>query len=105
MAKRAARKASSPLAAKPKSGRPRVRRGDDVQVTVEFSSLDYARLCGFVAQGKGAARRACNPVSASSQKHALLGAWRAFWRALPSQQRQAVLHDAAFQAVISRRRR
>jgi hypothetical protein len=35
-----------------------VRFGDDVQVTVEFPTLEYARLCAFVSLGKASAMRA-----------------------------------------------
>lgn len=85
-----------------RGGRPRVRTGDEVQVTVEFPQLEFARLCGYVHRGKETARCDGTPVAVHSQKYALLHAWRTYWQALPAKERQAIVQDEAFQRALRR---
>ena len=48
-------------------GRPRVRTGDEVQVTVEFPLKDYARLAGYVDHRKVEAIRNKESVAEQSK--------------------------------------
>lgn len=65
-------------------GRPRVRSGDEVQVTVEFPLKDYATLAGYVDYRKLIARVERTSVAKESKKELLLGLWREYWDSLPA---------------------
>ena len=55
-------------------GRPRVRSGDEVQVTVEFPLRDYARLAGYVECRKlEAIRRKGSVANQSKRAYCIFG--------------------------------
>lgn len=87
---------------KGKGGRPRVRTGDEAQVTIEFPQLEYARLCAYVEHCKAAARVAKEPVAAHSKKEVLLSLWRAYWDSLPATERATILRERTHQAKAKR---
>lgn len=67
-----------------RGGRPRVRTGDEVQVTVEFPLEDYSTLAGFVDYRKMIARVERTSVAKESKKELLLQLWREHWNSLPA---------------------
>jgi hypothetical protein len=71
-------------------GRPRVRTGDEVQVTVEFPLKDYARLAGYVDHRKIEAIRNRESVAEQSKRKVLLRLWQDFWDNLTAKQRREV---------------
>ncbi|MGE3163518.1 MAG: hypothetical protein AB7O52_01280 [Planctomycetota bacterium] len=83
-------------------GRPRIRQGDEVQVTVEFPLIDYARLSGYVSYRKTQAMRAGKSVWEQSKKHALLGLWQQFWESLDATVRLEIESSPNFRNAMKR---
>jgi hypothetical protein len=77
-------------------GRPRVRSGDEVQVTVEFPLEDYARLAGYVEYRKLEAIRNKESVADQSKRKVLMRLWQEYWKSLPSKLRRAVEAEERF---------
>ena len=70
-------------------GRPRIRTGTEVQITVEFPLQDYATLAGWVEYRKSLARMNRTPVSAESKKAILLKLWRSHWEHLSANEKNS----------------
>ena len=85
-------------------GRPRVRTGDEVQVTVEFPLKDYAQLAGYVDHCKMEAIRNKESVAEQSKRKVLLRLWQDFWMELPPKMRRAVEGGERFDREMQRAR-
>ncbi|MGE3165118.1 MAG: hypothetical protein AB7O52_09450 [Planctomycetota bacterium] len=83
-------------------GRPRVRQGDEVQVTVEFPLIFYARLSAYVSYRKTQAMRAGDSVWEQSKKHALLHLWQDFWETLDPDLKREIEDSENFRGVMKR---
>ena len=66
-----------------RGGRPRVRTGDEVQITVEFPKEDYAKLAGYIDYLKDVADHQGTPISQASKRLTLLELWKKSWNSLP----------------------
>ncbi|MHC4935542.1 MAG: hypothetical protein ACYTGJ_04915 [Planctomycetota bacterium] len=95
--------AEAPRRAKNLGGRPRVRSGDEVQVTVEFPLKDYAKLAGLVDFKKAEAARNKESVADQSKRKILLELWREFYAAQPEEVRREVESGDRFQRELGRR--
>ena len=84
-------------------GRPRVRTGDEVQVTVEFPLKDYARLAGYVDFRKMEAIRNKESVAEQSKRKVLLRLWQEYWSSLPLKLRRAVESSERFGREMDRK--
>lgn len=71
-------------------GRPRVRSGDEVQVTVEFPLEDYAKLAGYVDYMKMEAIRNKESVADQSKRKVLLHLWQEFYKSQSAKVRKEV---------------
>ena len=71
-------------------GRPRVRTGDEVQVTVEFPLEEYCQLAGYVDFRKMEAIRNKESVADQSKRKVLLRLWQEYWNELPAKVRREV---------------
>ncbi len=83
-------------------GRPRVRTGDEVQVTVEFPLKDYARLAGYIDHRKIDAIRSNESVAEQSKRKVLLRLWQEYWNSLPLRLRRAVESGERFDREMKR---
>lgn len=83
-------------------GRPRIRSGDEVQVTVEFPLVDYARLSAYVSHKKEEAQSQGDQIWENSKKQVLLGLWQGFWEEIPSDVRRKIEGSDAFRKVVQR---
>lgn len=83
-------------------GRPRVRTGDEVQVTVEFPLRDYARLAGYVDHRKMEAIRNKDSVAEQSKRKVLLRLWQDFWESLAAKQRREVESSERYRREMQR---
>jgi hypothetical protein len=84
-------------------GRPRVRSGDEVQVTVEFPLTDYARLAGYVDYRKMEAIRNKESVAEQSKRKVLLRLWQEYWEKLPPKLRKEVESGDRFRKEMKRK--
>lgn len=85
-------------------GRPRVRSGDEVQVTVEFPLEDYARLAGYVDFRKMEAIRSKESVAEQSKRKVLLRLWQEYWENLGPNVRDEVLDGERYRREKRRRK-
>ena len=83
-------------------GRPRVRTGDEVQVTVEFPLADYARLAGFVDHKKVEAIRNKDSVADQSKRKVLLQLWQDFYKKQSPKVRKEVESSERYRREMKR---
>ena len=83
--KRGSKKSAASL-----GGRPRVRTGNEIVITVEFQRETYAQLCGLIELRKERARSAGTPVWKESKRELFVSLWDAYWQSLsPGEKRAA----------------
>ena len=83
-------------------GRPRVRSGDEVQVTVEFPLEDYAKLAGYVDFMKLEAIRNKESVADQSKRKVLLHLWQEFYKAQSAKVRKEVETGERYRRELKR---
>ena len=88
---------------KSRGGRPRVRSGDEVQVSVEFPRVEYAQLSAFTSFAKEQAAEEGGSVWRQSQRYLFLRLWREFWDSLPLETRRTIERGEPYKQMISAR--
>lgn len=81
-------------------GRPQVRKGDEVQVTVEFPLIYYARMAAYVNYLKEKAVQEGDSVWEKSKKMLLLRLWQDSWEALEPELKREVEDSETFRRVL-----
>ena len=85
-----------------RGGRPRVRTGDEVQVTVEFPLQEYAQLAAFMDYRKSVAIKKGTSVANESKKMLMLALWQKHWNSLPRPVRRAIEANERYQDELAR---
>ncbi len=85
---------------KSRGGRPRVRSGDEIQVSVEFPLVEYAQLSAFTNYAKEQAAADGSSVWRQSQRYLFLRLWREFWDSLPLETRKQIEGAESYQQIV-----
>lgn len=83
-------------------GRPQVRQGDEVQVTVEFPLIYYARLAAYVTHLKEKAIEEGDSVWEKSKKMLLLRLWQDSWESMPARLKRQIEDSDEFRRVMKK---
>ena len=85
-----------------RGGRPRVRSGDEIQVSVEFPLVEYAQLSAFTNFAKEQAAADGSSVWRQSQRYLFLRLWREFWDSLPLATRNQIERAESYKKLTTR---